>query len=48
MSTTHGRGFTLFITFDVERQVGKGFGLTRPGIEPESTVSVADGLSTRH
>ena len=23
------------------------FGLTRPGIEPESTVSVADALSTR-
>ena len=23
------------------------FGLTRPGIEPESTVSVADALSTQ-
>ena len=23
------------------------FGLTRPGIEPESTASVADALSTR-
>ena len=37
-----------------ERQAGKlwipifiVFGLTRPGIEPESTVSVADALSTR-
>ena len=37
-----------------ERQVGKlwipifiVFGLTQPGIEPESTASVADGLSTR-
>ena len=38
----------------VERQEGKlcipifiVFGLTRPGIEPESTASVADALSTR-
>ena len=37
-----------------ERQAGKlripiflVFGLTRPGIEPESTASVADALSTR-
>ena len=37
-----------------ERQAGKlripiftVFGLSRPGIEPESTVSVADALSTR-
>ena len=53
LSTTHGGGFTLSL-FNVERQAGKlwipifiVFGLTRLGIEPESTVSVADALSTR-
>ena len=42
------------VPFNAERQAGKlcipifiVFGLTRPGIESESTVSVADALSTR-
>ena len=53
LSTTHGGGFTLSLLI-AERQAGKlwipifiVFGLTRPGIEPESTASVADALSTR-
>ena len=53
LSTTHGGGFTLSL-FNAERQAGKQWipiflvlGLTRPGIEPETTISVADGLSTR-
>ena len=42
------------VSFNAERQAGKlripifiVFGLTRLGIEPESTVSVADAVSNR-
>ena len=49
----YGGGFTLSF-FIIEREVGKlekaiflVFGLNRPGIEPRSTVSVADALWTR-
>ena len=51
LSTTHGGGFTLSV-YTSKRQAGKllipiviVFGLTRPGIEPESTVSFADPQS---
>ena len=50
--TTHGGGFTLSLCI-TERQAGKllipifiVFGLTRPRIEPESTVSVTNPLPT--
>ena len=53
LCTTHGGSFTLSLLI-AERQAGKlwipifiVFGLTQPGIEPESTASVADALSTR-
>ena len=50
----HTRRRLHTVPFNAERQAGKlwipifiVFGLTRPGIEPESTASVADVLSTR-
>ena len=50
----HTRRRLHTVPFNAERQAGKlwipifiVFGLTRPGIEPESTASVADALSTR-
>ena len=53
LSTTGSGGFTLSVII-AERQAQKlyktiriAFGLTRPRIGPESTVSVADALSTR-
>ena len=52
LSTTHGEKFTLSL-FIAELQAGKlqiqnfiVFGLTRRGIEPESSVSVTDALCT--
>ena len=42
---TRWRLHTLLLV--AERQTEKLFGLTRPGIEPQSTVLVADALSTR-
>ena len=53
-SVYHTRWKLHTVPLIAERQVGKlwipifiVFGLTRPGIEPESTASVADALSTR-
>ena len=53
LPTTDGGGFTLSL-FIAGRQVGElriliftVFGLTRPGIQPWSIVSVADAPSTR-
>ena len=50
----HTRRRLHTVPFNAEHQAGKlwipsfiVFGLTRPGIEPESTVSVADALFTR-
>ena len=50
----HTRRRLHTVPFNAEGQAGKlwipifmVFGLTRPGIEPESTASVADALSTR-
>ena len=49
--TTHDGGLTLtFLLLNVKQiscqyQYFVVFGLTRPGIKPESTVSVADALS---
>ena len=50
LSTTHGRGFTLsLLLLNVKLGIAifMVFGLTGPRIEAESTVSVADALSTR-
>ena len=53
-SVYHTRWRLHTVPFNAERQAGElwipifiVFGLTRPGIEPESTASVADALSTR-
>ena len=53
LSIIRGGGFTLYL-FIAERQARKlwttifiAFGLTQLRMEPESTVSVADSLSTR-
>ena len=53
-SVYHTRRRLHTVPLIAERQAGKlwipvfiVFGMTRPGIEPESTVSVADALSTR-
>ena len=50
----HKRRRLYTVPFNAERQAGKlwipifiVFGMTRLGIEPESTASVADALSTR-
>ena len=50
----HSRRRLHTLPLIAERQAGKlripifiVFGLTRPGIEPESTAAVADALSTR-
>ena len=50
----HTRRWLHAVPFNAERQAGKlgipifiVFGLTRPGIKPESSASVADALSTR-
>ena len=52
LSTTHGGGFTLsLLVLNVKQESWEYqflvFGLTQPGIEPESTARVADALSTR-
>ena len=54
LSTTHGAWRVHTVPLIAERQAGKlctpifmVFGLTRLGIEPESTVSVENALSTR-
>ena len=53
MSTTHGEDFSLsLLLLNVKQESCKYhffivFGVTRPGIEPDSTVSVADALSIR-
>ena len=53
LSTTHGKSFTLPILLLISsREAGckcklfSNFGLTRAVIEPKSTVSAADNLST--
>ena len=51
LSTTHGGGYTVsFFMLDIKQTVNTSFmvfGLTRLGIEPESTtVLVANALST--